>query len=232
MYQKVFPFARAVTYFTRRRDDVVVEESFDLVRLDLPQQPLDLQLDLPLAVYTYGDHDGAEEYEAEHAGNNHRQHVPIVLRAQLVLKAALRFVGWNVTTRPLDAHDVVELVFLRKRAKLISGRITSSARRMIFEGPKGKTKKTEKKNVRQLTYWKCIIVAVALLEGGDGNHMPIAGEVRVLRGEERFLQRQHGEVAFGVAVLVDADVGAGDALEGFETLIKIGGKVFFSFLLR
>lgn len=73
-----------ITYFTRWRDDVVVEESFDLVRLDLPQQAFNLQLDLPLAVNTYGDHDGAEKNETENAGDNHRHHVTVVFCAELV----------------------------------------------------------------------------------------------------------------------------------------------------
>lgn len=51
-----------MTYFTRRRDDVVVEEAFDLVRLNFPQQSLDFQLNLPLAVDAYRDHDGAEKH--------------------------------------------------------------------------------------------------------------------------------------------------------------------------
>lgn len=104
-----------ITYFTRRRDDVVVEEAFDLVRLDLPQQPLDLQLDLPLPVNTDGNDDRTEQNQAEYTSYNHRRHVTVVLRAQLVLEAALRFVGGNRAARPVDTQDVIEFVFLRVR---------------------------------------------------------------------------------------------------------------------
>lgn len=102
-----------MTYFARRRHDVVVEESFDLVRLDLPQQALDLQLNLPLAVNTYGDHNGAEEHEAEDSGDEHRQQVAVVFRAVLVLEAALWLIGRDgAALGPVNAHDVVEFVFL------------------------------------------------------------------------------------------------------------------------
>lgn len=54
---------------------------------------------------------------------------------------------------------------------------------------------TVKKKVRQLTYWKVIIVAVALLKGGHSNHVSVAGEV-LLGGEKRFFECEHGEVSF------------------------------------
>lgn len=103
-----------MTYFTRRRHDVIVTESFDLVRFNLPQQSFNLQLNLPLSVNTYGDHDGAEKNEAKYAGDNHRQHMSIVLCAMFIFEATLRFIGGNGAARPINTHDVVELVFLRK----------------------------------------------------------------------------------------------------------------------
>lgn len=110
-----------MTYFTRRRDDVVVEESFDLVRLYFPQQSFNLQLDFPLPVNTYGNNDRTEQHQSEDAGDNHRCHVAVVFRAQLVLKAALRFVGWNRSAGPVDTQDVIEFVFLRDTLQSVKG---------------------------------------------------------------------------------------------------------------
>lgn len=84
-----------LTYFARRRDDVVVEESFDLVRLDLPQQTLDLQFNLPLAVDADGDDDRAEQQQPENTGDDHRDDVTVVLGAVLVEEATLRLILGN-----------------------------------------------------------------------------------------------------------------------------------------
>lgn len=79
-------------YFTRRRDNIVVEEAFDFVRFNLPQQPFNLQFNLPFPVNTDCNHDGAEENETENAGDNHRQHMAVIFRAKLVVEATLRLV--------------------------------------------------------------------------------------------------------------------------------------------
>lgn len=68
-------------------------------------------------------------------------------------------------------------------------------------------------NVRQLTYWKCIIVVVARVECRNGNQLSITCEVGVFRGEGNFLQCEHREISFRVAKLIDSNGGAGDALE-------------------
>jgi DNA transposition AAA+ family ATPase len=107
-----------MTYFTWRRDNVVVEESFDFMGFNFPQQSFNLQLNLPLAVNTRGDDDGAEKDEAKDARNHHRNHMTVVFRAQLVKEATLWFIRGFRATRPIDTHDVVEFVLLGT-AKLI-----------------------------------------------------------------------------------------------------------------
>lgn len=116
--------SRKTTYVTRRRDDVPLEVVVDFVAVDLPQQPLDLLLDLPLAVDAHRDDARTEEQDGQNAGRDDVVQMRVPLLAHLVVEAARRLVVRNRPLRPLDLGVMAYFVHLEFR-HLVSQRHTS-----------------------------------------------------------------------------------------------------------
>lgn len=100
------------TYPARTRNDVPLQVILDILPVDLPQQPLDLLLYLPLPVYAHGYHAGAEEHDGQHAGRYDAVEVGVGLGAQLVVETATGLVVGLVTARPQDLGVQVQVVVL------------------------------------------------------------------------------------------------------------------------
>lgn len=69
--------------------------------IDLPQQTLDLLLDLPPSVYAEGEHGRAEEYGRQDARGHDAVRVAVVFGTVLVQESTTRLGLGLVFTRPL-----------------------------------------------------------------------------------------------------------------------------------
>jgi hypothetical protein len=100
-------------YLTRRRNDVSIEKSSNLLCINFPKQSLNFQLDFPFTINAHRNHTHTEQHQTQNTSHNHGRDVCRVLLAKFIFKSTRWLIEGFFFARPINAYRGINyFVFL------------------------------------------------------------------------------------------------------------------------